>query len=163
FYPTPFLSMAWTLAGLGSVLWAIQVAIYFKSKLRRERDPGLFLAGGATVLLVIAWITFSLFNTPLPFIGLLVVGWLTLFTLGIYHRVVPFLVWYGRFTRGVGRGPVPKVKDLLSTSLGFGSAVTVLTGALIWGIGLAISAQILTYTGSCLLLIGTLISSGQIH
>lgn len=163
YVPSPFLRLAWCAAFVGSTLWIVQVIFYFRARLRRERDPGLFLAAGATGLLGAAWVTSRLANAPISFVGLLVVGWLTLFTLGIYHRVVPFLAWYARFAQRAGRGPVPRVKDLLNERLAFITAISALAGAMIWGAGLAIGQAALVYLGSILIFVGAVVALGQLR
>jgi hypothetical protein len=163
FGPEPYLRLAWGAAFVGSALWIAQVIMYFRTRLRREPDPGLLLAAGATALLGIAWIVELFAGAPIAFVGLLVVGWLTLFTLGIYHRVVPFLVWYARFARGAGRGPVIKVKDLINERLGHVTAVSCLIGALIWASGLRSASSALAYLGSALIFLGAASALGQVR
>jgi hypothetical protein len=36
--------------------------------------------------------------------------------LGMLYKIVPFLVWYGRYSRDIGRRPVPTLADLYSGS-----------------------------------------------
>jgi hypothetical protein len=163
FYPGPFLPAAWMVAALASGLWLVQVVIYFRTRLRKERDPGLYLAAGATILLGAAWLTAGVIDAPVAFVGLAVVGWLTLFTLGIYHRVIPFLVWYSRFARNAGRGPLPKVKDLIDEKLGLATVVSVLSGALIWAGGLLSRNLDLTVTGSLLIFAGGVLAAAQLR
>ena len=40
-------------------------------------------------------------------------GWAGLVTHGMLSRIVPFLVWFHRFSPHVGRRPVPSMRDLL--------------------------------------------------
>lgn len=162
FYPQPALTIAWVLAAAGSVLWIAQVVIYFRTRLRRERDAGLALAAGATALLGFAWAVDVLASAPTAFVGLLVIGWLTLFTLGIYHRVVPFLVWFARFARGAGKGRVPKVKELLDERIAVATMGTALLGALLWDAALFFRWSLLAYAGSTLLLAGCLLALSQL-
>ena len=161
FHPDPYLILGFVAAAIGSALWFLQVAIYLREKLRHERDPGLFLAGGATLLLIAAWIVGATAKMPIPFIGLVVIGWLTLFTLGIYHRVIPFLVWFARFARRAGRGPVPKVKELIDERLGMATAISALGGAVTWAFGLVGGGALAVYLGSTLVLIGCVLAIGQ--
>lgn len=162
FYTEPFLTIGWSIAGLGSLLWMIQVVHYFKGRLRKEADPGLMLAGGATILLGFSWFFVFFQQASISFVGLLIIGWLTLFTLGIYHRVIPFLAWYARFARNIGKGAVPKVQDLIDWKLGMMTTAFALAGAIIWSTGLFIHQSLLTSMGSASILIATLISLGQL-
>lgn len=167
FFGSPYLEFGFVAAGCGSVLWFAQVAIYFRTRMRKERDPGLFLAGGATALLVASWIVGLMSKAtdraPLSFLSLVVIGWLTLFTLGIYHRVIPFLIWFARFARESGRGPVPKVKDLIDERLGLATAASTLTGICLWALGLLLGEAPCAYIGSFLVLAGSVLSLGQLR
>lgn len=162
FFNDPYIDIGWGLAAVGSLLWMVQVFLYFRGRLRREYDPGLMLAGGATILLGIAWVVILSTGATLSFVGLILIGWLTLFTLGIYHRVVPFLVWFARFARTAGKGPVPKVKDLTNWKISMATLVLSLTGALIWGTGLFAGLAALTYSGSGMILLSVLLSLAQL-
>jgi hypothetical protein len=162
FYSDPFIKIGWIAAGVGSLLWATQVGIYFKTRLRKENDPGLYLAAGATLLLGIAWVVGAMTHAPITFIGLIVIGWLALFTLGIYHRVIPFLIWFDRFSKNAGRGPVPKVKDLINEKLAMTTALSTLIGSLTWGIGLFLQKVSFVYFGSTLILLGCSLTLGQL-
>lgn len=161
FYEEPFISIGWICAGIGSILWIIQVFIYLKERVRKEYDPGLMIAAGATILLGIAWILFVLTNAGLPFIGVVLIGWATIFTLGIYHRVIPFLIWFARFSRSIGKEKVPKVKDLINWKLGIATFTFSLLGSIIWGAGLLIGNEKLLYCGSIFILTSALLSFFQ--
>ncbi len=167
FMPQPFLTLGWISAGIGSLLWGLQVSIYFSAKIRKEKDGGLFIAAGATVWLILAWTLILIrsiggFGNSTSFIGALLVGWLTVFTLGIYHRVVPFLVWLRRFSDKAGRGPVVRIKDLTSERLIQFTIVLSLGGVSVWIVGLVFALEPLIYFGSTSLLAGSVSALGQI-
>lgn len=48
---------------------------------------------------------------------LAVVGVVTFAILGMLYKIVPFLVWYARYSREIGRSPVPALADLYSPRL----------------------------------------------
>lgn len=156
FYPNPWFTIAWTLAGSSSALWIVQFSLYLLNRLRKERDFGMQMAISATAFLAVAWIVLFTLHAPQSFVGVIVIGWLSLFTLGIYHRVIPFLVWYLRFAQGAGRGPMIKVKDLLDerlTAMTFGGSAI---GIAVWSAGLVLHAHSAICLGALLLLLGVL-------
>lgn len=168
FYPNPFLWIGWSVAGIGSLLWGIQVYFYFDTKLRKEKDWGLFMAGGATVWLVVSWpILWFVENighgSKIGVVGIFLVCWLTLFTLGIYHRVVPFLVWFQRFANKMGKEPVPRVKDMIHNRLAFLTTCFALIGAVIWVCGLFGKNTTLAWIGSACILCAGLGALGQLR
>lgn len=162
FYPSPFLFLGWIAAGIGSALWVVQVFYYFSKRLRKERDWGLFIAAGATLWLPAAWIML-LGSDGIVFAGVLLIGWLTLFTLGIYHRVVPFLVWFEKYAGKAGKGHVPRVKELTSDGLAMATACLALGGALVWVAGLLLRSVETVYLGSFSILSAGLCASAQVR
>lgn len=46
-----------------------------------------------------------------------VLGVVTLAILGMLHKILPFLVWYGRYSREVGKHRVPSFGELYSARL----------------------------------------------
>lgn len=61
----------------------------------------------------------TLLSLRLPWVYgfLLLVGWVLQTVVGILSKILPFLVWQAVYSRGVGLGPVPKIRDLSSESL----------------------------------------------
>ena len=119
------LQLSGGLAMAGSLgLYLGTAALYFHRGVRKP-GPGLYLAAGAHAFLLAA-VALGLFlllaSDPDPRIaaayGLVgIVGWLTLFVAGVYHRVLPFLSWLERFSSLVGAPGVPKVADLTKPRL----------------------------------------------
>lgn len=46
-------------------------------------------------------------------------GWVSLTIMGMLHKIVPFLVWFNRYSSKAGREPVPLLKDMLNERLGW--------------------------------------------
>jgi len=163
FQPDPWSRIAWSLAAGASALWIIQFTLYLLRRLRKEKDPGIVIAGFATGFLGAAWIVLVLFKTPQAFMGIIIIGWLSLFTLGIYHRVIPFLFWFYHFSTGKNRGAVPRVKDLLNERLAAATVFLSISGVSVWVTGFIAQEPFMVYGGSGCLLVGALICLGQIH
>lgn len=45
------------------------------------------------------------------------IGVITWAITGMLYKIIPFLVWYGRYSRQIGRAPVPSLADLYSARL----------------------------------------------
>lgn len=157
----PYLTIGWTLAGIGSALWVLQVILYLRARLSKKFDPGMMLAGGSTLLLGIAWVVYLITDGTISFLGLVLVGWLTLFTLGIYHRTLPFLSWFLLISKPM-KGRMPKVEDLINPKIARVTEVTGLIGAVLWGTALFVQLSPLAYVGSALILVAALTSLFQI-
>jgi hypothetical protein len=121
-------------AGLG--LYLGTVPLYFRRGVRSP-GPGLYLAAAAHVFLLAAvalGLFLSLSSGQHPQVvaayGIAgVVGWLTLFVAGVYHRILPFLTWLERFSSKVGTPGVPKVADLTKPRLTWAAHTLLAIGA----------------------------------
>src|SRR5690606_36754318 len=119
--------------------------------------------GSATALLGIGWLACYFIEQPITFIGTLVIGWLALSTWGIYNHVVPFHVWFQRFSRRVGTQKVPAVKDLLHKGTSYFTTLGALAGVSIWSSGLALQSEALSFAGSGTLFLSCATSLFQIR
>jgi hypothetical protein len=155
FAPEPASTLGWGCAAIGSALWILQVVIYARARLRRERDAGLALAGFSTLLLGVAWVGQVAGATDGAFVGLLVLGWLMLFTLGIFHRVVPFLFWFERFSKPKPGQRPPAVRDLTSMRLAAVTCTATTIGVLVWTVGLAGASPTVAIAGATTGLVGS--------
>lgn len=162
YYPNPWIKISWGVAAIGSICWAIQFVLYFRNRVRRERDYGLMITALATAFMLAAWVQAGSVTDPVPFIALALLGWLSFFTLGIYHRVLPFLVWFMKYARPQKGLPPPKVKDLIDP----GVSVLVMSvfgvGIVLWMSGLNLHLVTAVRCGAVLMLLGSLCSLGHL-
>ncbi len=130
-----------TMAGGGllaaaGLLLLVQLAYWFHHRARREVDPAAGFLGAAAGFLVGTmglgiwllaagqfdpriWAAYGLVALP---------GWATLFTLGVAHRIVPFLAWLHLFG-GRGRGAhAPPVTALVHRGLAWATLAAWVTG-----------------------------------
>ncbi len=121
-------------AGLGLYLGTIP--LFFRRGVRSP-GPGLYLSAAAHAFLLAA-LALGLFllleADPSPRVaatyGMVgIVGWLTLFVAGVYHRILPFLTWLERFSSRVGTPGVPKVADLTKPRLTWAAHTLLAVGA----------------------------------
>lgn len=129
----------------GLALYLFLAAQYFGRRTRRGFDLAMahvaaahaFLAAAVIVgLMQLGSAGFSArAATAYAVLGLL--GWLSLFIVGIYYKILPFLTWMHRFSSHVGEPGVPKVADLTVHAFAWGSLAltTVGIGLLSVGIG----------------------------
>ena len=105
------------------VIWVLHPALVLKSIASRKRkrsDASLLFwkAGLGTALLIIP-VAIAALLLPDPrwqilFGWLAVWGWAGMIMHGMLSRIVPFLVWFHRFSARVGLEPVPSMRGLLS-------------------------------------------------
>ena len=151
------------------VIWLIHPVLILRglSQRKRKRSDASLLFWktglGVALLLIPAAITALLLPDPrwqVLFGWLTIWGWAGLIMHGMLSRIMPFLVWFHRYSAHVGLEPVPSMRSLLSQGrirVGFAlHSASILLGAATIIIQLDLLAQL---TG--LLLIATAISLGS--
>lgn len=140
-----WIDIALCLAGLLTVL---AVTLYGRDVLemyRKRRRKALelnsraslaALAMSALAVLALAEQAFRGFTAPGPAIYLAVFGWLTGLGLAQLYKIVPFMTWLEFYGPLLGKGPVPRVQDLVNERRGailfrvWYASVLLATGAL---------------------------------
>lgn len=83
-------------------------------ELQNKAAVGAFVLLGISALLAVALLATDALGTYAPVLVFLVLfGWLSGLGLTQLYKIVPFLTWLGRFGKKLGRGPVPRVQDLV--------------------------------------------------
>lgn len=118
------------LAGYTLVFVAIALYLFDVVRLYRTRKRaaielhnkaavGAFAMFAITTLLAIASVATGTLASVLPVLIFLVLfGWLSGLGVTQLYKIVPFLTWIGRFGQALGRGPVPRVQDLVAERRG---------------------------------------------
>ena len=106
---------------LALALYLADVVRLYRSRRRRQIELhnraaiGAFIALGLAVLLAIgAVVTDRLADLAPSLVLLLLLGWLSGLGLTQLYKVVAFLSWLSRYGGQLGRGPVPRVQDLVN-------------------------------------------------
>lgn len=110
-------------AAIALYLW--DVADIYRTRRRRaielqnKASVGAFIMLGiATALAVALAATGTLARLAPVLIFLVLFGWLSGLGVTQLYKIVPFLTWIGRFGKSLGRGPVPRVQDLVAERRG---------------------------------------------
>ncbi|HET7569108.1 MAG TPA: hypothetical protein VFK96_00795 [Gammaproteobacteria bacterium] len=118
------------LAGYALVVVAIGLYLFDVVRLYRTRKRaaielhnkaaiGAFAMFAIAMLLAIAAVATGTLAARLPVLIFLVLfGWLSGLGVTQLYKIVPFLTWIGRFGQSLGRGPVPRVQDLVAERRG---------------------------------------------
>jgi hypothetical protein len=148
-----------TLIGIG--LYIYQIYIIYKLTVRKEMDVWAksmifgFSSLIASLILAIlsflpkadeVWLHSSLWFFMVGFIGFLINGHL--------YKIVPFLVWFERFSPLVGKEPVPMLHEMYpkeqANMMFWHSSI----GTILGGIGLLVESDYLFKVGASLLIVG---------
>jgi hypothetical protein len=121
--PTPSRLAALAALPAAVAVWCLQpywsLRAVAKRRRRRRLDASLFYwrAGlAAAVLCALLAIPAHLMSDPRPSLALgwvAIWGWAGMIVHGMLSRIVPFLVWFHRFSPALGRVPVPSLRSLL--------------------------------------------------
>jgi hypothetical protein len=148
---------------LGCASFLLQARSYFAGRHRPVLDPGMRLAAGALLLLLLAlvlsWpviVTGAAARVSSAYVMAVILA-ISLFVAAHYYKIVPFLIWYHRFGPLAGRQAVPRVNELYSArvasaagallvlgavtligAVAFGTAVAARAGALLFAAGAAL-------------------------
>lgn len=131
-----FAGYALVAVAVGIYLWDI-VRIYRTRKrsvieLHNKAAVGAFVLLGACVVMALVLVGMRRFDEQVAiFVFLVLFGWLSGLGLTQLYKIVPFLAWLGRFGTRLGRGPVPRVQDLVDESHGYPWFIIYFAGVLI--------------------------------
>jgi hypothetical protein len=133
--------LAFAFVGIAALaVYALELAAILRARKRIALDWGIksFLTAIALLFplsilaVILSWpgLPLNAFTGQLEnvygFLGLL--GVVTFAVIGMLYKIVPFLVWFARYSRHIGRVPIPALAELYSTRLQIVGYWTYLTG-----------------------------------
>ena len=141
-------------------LYAWELIAILRARKRAVLDWGVkgFLTAIALLIplsllaLVLSWprLPLNVFTGQLEnlygFLGL--IGFVSFAIVGMLHKIVPFLVWFGTYSRHVGRAQVPSLAELFSESLQRAAYWTWLAGLAIAGGGIVLQNNLAARAGA---------------
>jgi hypothetical protein len=150
----------------GLACYGIEMAAILRTRKRRTLDWGLtyfltaisLLAPLSVLALVLSWPGLPL--TPLTgqlenvsgFVALL--GVVSFAIIGMFYKIIPFLVWYGSYSRQIGLRKVPSLADLYSPGLQAVGYWTYGAGLVGTTIGIVLANGVVVRCGCTLLALG---------
>ncbi len=118
---SPVISIGEDAAGAGAVLYLWDMVRLYRGRQRRALElnavtaaVSLAFLGVAVGGLIVARVADGGEDWVPPLLLLMLLGWLSLLGLGQLYKIVPFLTWLERYAPRLGRGPVPRVQDLVN-------------------------------------------------
>ena len=127
---------------LGIIFFLLQINIIFKNRIRKKFDIGIrfssvaYLMFGLTTLLgtFIDFVDYeNIINITLVYGYMIIFGFISMLIVGQMYKIVPFLVWYHKYSSKVGIEKVPMLKDMFnekSAQVGFYLMITAIFGSL---------------------------------
>jgi hypothetical protein len=111
------------LAGLGMIFYLADIVVFYRTRKRRQLELNSVTAAVALALITLALLLAALamasgrlerFAAALGY--LFVFGGLSGLGLSQLYKIIPFLTWLEVFGKRMGKGPVPRVQDLVNES-----------------------------------------------
>jgi len=108
---------------LGIMFFLRQIQIIFKNRIRKKFDIGIkfsfvaYIMLGLTTILgtFIAFVDYdNIINMALIYGYMIIFSYISMLIVGQMYKIVPFLVWYHKYSSKVGLEPVPMLKDMFN-------------------------------------------------
>jgi len=141
------------------VCFVIQISIVFKQRARKQNDYWAKNIVFALVCLVASMFVcafyFILGNSVLGILAgvLFFFGFLLSFIVGHIYKILPFLIWYEKFSPLVGKQKVPLLHQMIHTKIADAQTWMLFASVLALCCGVVLSLEKLFFIGSLLLLI----------
>ncbi len=160
----------WALAlALALITSALGLYIYdarrmIRSRIRREIDISIRYGTAASTFLILSlllagWLLLapgeqaaSRYVAVLYAAGL---GWVSLTIAGQMYKILPFLIWTGRYAPRAGKEKVPMLREMFSERVSRWSYFSLIAGVALTTIGLWFGWVPLTYAGSSVVMLGS--------
>ena len=111
---------SWSIVAAGFVAYLVDMVRLYRQRRRRNLELNAafariaLVALGAGLAMVVAGAALGFLRAKAgPIAYLLLFGWLSGLALTQLYKIVPFLTWIERYGPALGKGPVPRVQDLV--------------------------------------------------
>jgi hypothetical protein len=166
---SPLKLMFAAIAVSGLVFFGLELRAMLRARKRPVLDWGLktFLIAVAMLIpacllaLVLSWPTlplnqfFSMLENVYGFLGLF--GVVTLAILGMLHKILPFLVWFGVYSPHVGRAQLPLTSQMVSERAQAAGLATYLAALAIISVAILRESELWVRIGCALLFVSLLL------
>ncbi len=122
---------------LSLIIFLYQIYLIIKSRIRKRLDIGMKFSTiaysmlGVVIILgiIITFVDYyRVVNTTLIFGYLIIFGFISFLIVGQMYKIVPFLVWYHKYSSKVGIEEVPMLKDLFDEKKAYYGLYIMVTG-----------------------------------
>jgi hypothetical protein len=111
--------IGYALSLIASILYTYQIYIIYKTRVRIEKDiylDSMVISYGSLFLSVLLGITYIFVPNEILLVTIgwtLFLGYVSFVIIGHLYKIVPFLVWFERFSPLVGKEKVPMLADMV--------------------------------------------------
>jgi len=157
---------------IGLILYLIQIYIMFKKRIRKKLDIGLKFSAIALVMLgfsTLLGFSFLFFeyeykpNLTLIYGFMIIVAYISTLIVGQMYKIVPFLIWYHKYSSKVGIENVPMLKDMFNENLAEYNLFLMLAGIITSVFAFLSQINLLLLSGFALLFLSSIIFSFNMY
>ena len=144
------------------LLYFYQMSLIYKTRVRVEKDIYFKSAIFAYSSMLIALLLGIIYLIEPSQKLLLLIGWITIFgyvtfmIIGHLYKIVPFLVWYERFSPFVGKKKVPMLADMLPKRSAQIQYLFSISGIVVGFVGILIQNNQCFHAGVSFLFLGSI-------
>lgn len=139
----------------GVCLYLIQVYDIYIHKPKGRDD--LYIKGMFYSNVFIIFSFMAMLYSPIMFAIILTLGFFQMFILSNLYKIVPFLIWFHRFSPLVGKRKVPMLSEMMPGKIPKIQFIFSSVGLLVMVFSIILKTKILYFLGSFFLLIGALL------
>ncbi len=157
-----FETISYILCIISLLLYFVQIFVIYKKRVRVEVDiyfKSMVFSYFSLIVSLIFLITYLFYeddNLLISASWLIFVGFIGFLIAGHLYKIVPFLVWYERFSMFVGKKQVPMLNDLIPKKSSNFQFIISSIGIIIVTIGLLTNISEIYKSGLCFLTIGVI-------
>lgn len=157
-----FETISYILCIISLLLYFVQIFVIYKKRVRIEVDiyfKSMVFSYFSLIVSLIFLITYLFYENDNLLISaswLIFVGFIGFLIAGHLYKIVPFLVWYERFSMFVGKKQVPMLNDLIPKKSSNFQFIMSSIGIIIVTIGLLTNISEIYKSGLCFLTIGVI-------
>ena len=153
--------MGYGITLLSAFFYIYQIFIVFNTKARIEKDiylKSMLVSFGFFFIALILGVLY-LYNqseNTLLALGWYLFGFILFLISGHFYKIIPFLVWYERFSPYVGKRKVPMLSDMVPKKSANMQFIFLTLGWFIVGLSILLQNQSIFYSGASFLSVGAL-------
>ena len=147
---------------LSLFLYFYQICIIYKTRVRMDNDiylHSLIFSYGSLVIALILGLIYLIIpsiNLLLTIGWILLMGYITFIITGHLYKIVPFLVWFERFSPLVGKQKVPMLADMIPTKSAKFQFWFSVSGVLVCAIAIFFGVNVVFKAGVSFLFVGSI-------
>lgn len=150
----------------GIVSYLIQIYIIFKKRIRKRLDIGLKFSAFAFFMMALSTLlnfSFLFFeyekipNLTLVYGFIVLFGYITFLIVGQMYKIVPFLIWYHKYSSKVGLEKIPMLKDMFNEKAAEIQFYLMMIGLAILIFSLLFQIQVLTLFAFLLFVVSSIV------